>query len=689
MKRLSQSSRVLVGALMLSTTLPGAARAQRIDYGSLQELFGEPVTTSATGKPQRASESPATMQIITADEIRKSGAFTIPQILERVAGLDIVTSNITQQSIGVRGFAKPQATQTLIMINGRPLFTEDLFEVEWNALAIQVQDIQQIEVVKGPASALFGFNAFRGVVNIITKDPLQSPVNTATIAAGNYDYFKFSASKTIPFSPSLAARISAAYQESDQFKAKQLPFDYPTTLPIDTALNGRKAKHRSVSGDIVWAINDKSSLRVESGWVNADHSSQWTTFSNVYSRQDAWSMRAAYSLDSDLGLINISGYVNQVDLQWTPNYSGVPVDSYSEAIETRAEDLIKIGTDHTIRLSAEYRRGTGGGGNNKVTDVFGINGARFIQETIALGGMWDWALSPTVSLTNSLRVDFGKQWREGTIFPDVARFRQNSDYDRSMTPLSFNSYLTWRPTDDDTLRLTVGGAPQLTPACESACQTGGGGVYYIGSPGLPLARITAYEVAYDRNLDAIGGLFRAALWYQDIRHSKGFATLPAANAGVLLFPVVDGGNSKAIGTELELHGSASNGVYWSVDYAYVDINDDPTMVLFQGALAVNHPMEWEKTTSKHKFGGRIGVQQGPWEAEIGGKHYSGRYGFAGGTSIPIRVPSYTNVQGRVAYKLSDSLTLALTGNNLVDNHHVETNGVRIGTRYALSVTAQF
>lgn len=67
-----------------------AAHAQTMDYGSLEALFGEPVTTSVTGSPQRASGVPATLEIITAEEIRRSGGTNLPAILRQVSGMDVL-----------------------------------------------------------------------------------------------------------------------------------------------------------------------------------------------------------------------------------------------------------------------------------------------------------------------------------------------------------------------------------------------------------------------------------------------------------------------------------------------------------------------------------------------------------------------------------------------------------------------
>jgi len=674
---------VLLFGVAFLPILSGAAGAQQMNHDSLYQLFGEPVTASAIGKPQRTSESPSTIHIITAEEIRRSGAYNIAQILERVVGLDVLNSNIAQQSIGVRGFAKPQASQTLIMVNGRHLFSDDLYEVEWNTQPIELSEIQQIEIVKGPGSALFGFNAFRGVVNIITKDPLTSPVNTASIRVGNFDYRQFSAVKSITFSPSVAARISAGYTLSDQFTAKELPGTDPGILPIDMDLNNRNARRRAVAGDLSWRIDDRSHLRVEASWGAGEHSSQWATWSNVYSRQKILSARTAYSVDSSWGLINLSAFTNQYELEWTPNYSGVPIPSEADVYVARVEDLVKIGTDHTLRFSGEYRWGFAKGEN------YGPGGPKISQDNIAAGAMWDWMLSPAVTLTNSVRLDRTEQWRKGEFFPGAGALYGNADFDRVDYAPSFNSYLTWRVSNADTLRLTVGHAPQLTPFCEVACQTDGD-YLYAGSPQLPFATNTAYELAYDRDIEMIDGQFRSAFSYQQMRHSKGFSTTPVdPKARPLVFPVINTGASDVFGFEVELHGKIGQTWYWQADYSFIEIDDDPTRVVLDSRSVVNHPMEWAKTTSKHKIGARLGFTAGAWEGEIYGRRYSARKGFAGGTTFELPVPAYVSADARLAYSPMNDVTLSVEGSNLFDTNHIETNGVRIGTRYSVSLSVQF
>ena len=174
---------VALGMAMLLTA-GGTARAQSMDYGALESLFGEPVTTSVTGSPQRASDVPASMTIVTADEIRRSGARDIPGILRHAAGIDVLQWTNDQADVAVRGYNQVFSPRLLVLLDGRQVYTDYYGYTEWSAIPVELSDIRQIEIVQGPNSALFGFNAVGGVINIITYDPLYDDLNTASVTAG-------------------------------------------------------------------------------------------------------------------------------------------------------------------------------------------------------------------------------------------------------------------------------------------------------------------------------------------------------------------------------------------------------------------------------------------------------------------------------------------------------------------------
>jgi outer membrane cobalamin receptor len=184
--------------LMALEAAHGPAQAQSIDYGALEQLFQEPVTTSATGSPQRVADVPANMQIVTAEDIRRSGAWDLPGILRHVTGVEFQQWSGDQPEIGVRGYDQPFSQRVLVLINGRQVYADDDSFTPWSSLPVELGAIRQIEIVSGPGSALFGFDAVGGVINIITYDPLYDDVDVASVSAGSQQLAQGSASVTLP-----------------------------------------------------------------------------------------------------------------------------------------------------------------------------------------------------------------------------------------------------------------------------------------------------------------------------------------------------------------------------------------------------------------------------------------------------------------------------------------------------------
>ena len=174
----------VAAALALTLGAAHGACAQSIDHGALEQLFNEPVTTSATGSPQRATDVPVDMSIITADDIKRSGATDLPTILSRVAGVDVLNWSAGDADVSVRGYNQAFSPRLLVLIDGRAIYLDDYGRTAWSNLPVTLTEIRQIEVVKGPNTALFGFNAAAGVINIITYNPLYDTINTASVNGG-------------------------------------------------------------------------------------------------------------------------------------------------------------------------------------------------------------------------------------------------------------------------------------------------------------------------------------------------------------------------------------------------------------------------------------------------------------------------------------------------------------------------
>lgn len=149
---------------------PPAPAGAEIGQARTEDVFAESIVTASKGaqSPLQASSSTS---IITEQDIRLSGITKIPELLRRLAGVDIMEVTGGQTEVSIRGFNQRLSNKTLVLVDGRSVYADILGATIWQTLSIGVEDVERIEVVRGPGSALYGADAFNGVINIITKKP--------------------------------------------------------------------------------------------------------------------------------------------------------------------------------------------------------------------------------------------------------------------------------------------------------------------------------------------------------------------------------------------------------------------------------------------------------------------------------------------------------------------------------------
>lgn len=691
----AMTTRVLsIGSLLLAGTalLSQPALAQTIDYAALAGLFGEPVTTSATGKPQRVSEAPVTMEIITADQIRQSGATNIPQILQQVPGLDVWATNSTSQNVGIRGLNRPFAAKLLVLINGRHVYGDDFNQTNWLALPVEINEIEQIEIVKGPNTALFGFNALSGVINIITRSPLHSDLNVVSGRLGTEGDREVSMSKTLRLGPSAAVRLSAGFLLTDQFgKDGGHTFGLPPSQDqLTDDINARKAKRRNVGLDGMMQLTPSSQFRVEGSWTDAQTAQTWPTWDTIDHYEEQYTLRGTYSADTSAGLITASAYMTNHDIDTTSAVVGGPSIYHNRIYVGKVENLLKPDASNTFRVFGEYRH-NGLYGNNIGPASGGSHLVKY--STLSGGGMWDRILSPTLTLTNALRIDHVEFDREGPIKRFIPY--TNDDYKRTLNPVSFNSGLVWRPTTTDTVRLSAARGVQLPSLIEVGLQQNFGAddtgqvppLLLYGVPTLPVTTLLSGELGYDRHLTEQGAVLRTALFVQQLKGNRDFTVIPVIkpNQPVLL-TLEHSGSSKVHGAEIGLRSDSTAPWRWAVSYTFTDVSDTPYK---DPTVGLNHQSLYGPTNSKHKLNANLGYSVGAWEADIFLNWVSRRQAFTPWAVNLTTIPDYTLVNTRIGYRLTDDITLSLQGFNLVDDGHTQLNGPEVDRRVTFATSIRF
>src|SRR5947199_9433102 len=126
--------------------------------------------TSVSKRPERLSQTASAIQVITQEDIRRSGAASLAEALRLAANLQVAQVDSRQWAISARGFNGTTANKLLVLIDGRTVYTPLFSGVFWDVEEVPLADIDRIEVISGPGATLWGANAVNGVINVITKD---------------------------------------------------------------------------------------------------------------------------------------------------------------------------------------------------------------------------------------------------------------------------------------------------------------------------------------------------------------------------------------------------------------------------------------------------------------------------------------------------------------------------------------
>lgn len=178
-------------ALAVTTTWVGtsalaATKSDDLTELSLEELMTVEVTT-VSRKPEMQMTAAAAVYVITQEEIRRSGFTTIPEVLRLAPGVQVSRVDSNHWAVSVRGFASTLSRSLLVLIDGRSVYSPLFAGTFWDVQDVMLEDIDRIEVIRGPGGTLWGANAVNGVINIITKKAKDTQGNLAVAGGGTQE----------------------------------------------------------------------------------------------------------------------------------------------------------------------------------------------------------------------------------------------------------------------------------------------------------------------------------------------------------------------------------------------------------------------------------------------------------------------------------------------------------------------
>jgi iron complex outermembrane receptor protein len=242
--------RVAAVALCLTSLVATAEKSLDLAELSLEELANVQVT-SVSKHTQPLSKAPASVYVITAAEIRRSGATTIPEALRLAPNLHVARINAQNYAISARGFNHLLSNKLLVLIDGRAVYSPLFSGTFWSVQDVLLEDIDRIEVISGPGTTLWGANAVNGIINITTRSASETQGTLISVGAGNRE-----AQAAVRYGGALknggSYRVYGKHSRHEGFLDEDtgvMAFDWERTQTGFRADWGRAASHLTVQGD--------------------------------------------------------------------------------------------------------------------------------------------------------------------------------------------------------------------------------------------------------------------------------------------------------------------------------------------------------------------------------------------------------------------------------------------------------
>jgi len=376
---------------------------------SIEELM-EVEVVSASRQPQKISQLSVPVSVITAEDIHYSGVTTIPEILQFAPGVDVRRRDRQRYIVGVRGLFGTFSDRTLILIDGRPAIEPIYGTTHWENLPILIEDIERIEIVRGPVGAAWGANAFTGAINIITKKPSQClgglVSSTINEFGDTYTHLRYGHTQG-----QWSWKVSAGYEDvedSDVAGAGKY-FSGVITL-MDTTMGFNNFETRDWGR--FWKFDTQAEYRPDdqTHWsFGAAHSSGQEgdyEFIGVFPRRDILTeytrmfVRMDYQFDTDT-----SAYI-----QWFGDHWNTHCKVLTERVAYMENDIeaqinFKHADNHTISLGGNVRLNHFLMRNQSSTDEYIFDRNKYNEHWMGFFLVDRWHATDRLTLEGQIRLD--------------------------------------------------------------------------------------------------------------------------------------------------------------------------------------------------------------------------------------------------------------------------------------------
>ena len=352
-----------------------------------------PVVVTAGRREQKITTVPYAVSVITAKDIRQSGARWIPDALRLVPGVDVAELSFGLAAVSPRGFHGFLADKTLVLVDGRQLFDSVIGGTLWDAWPFLVEDIERIEVIRGPAGVTWGANAVNGVINIITKDPADQAGSTFTAGGGSRGWHKEYLGYA-EVGEKWRFRISGEYEASDGVLRGGSVFGRPDEDPKAGRITARLIHDVDPDNTLTFSIGSSitDSGHLASPLAALGNRADTATQANYV--QANWTHRVAKD-----NTVELTGYVNDVF-----GCSGLEsIDYRYQQFAFQLRHTFKPSEPHTLTWGLDSRTDLLDGTN---ADPFLLTKDYVSTAIVGLFMQDEWRLAPKWTLNLGGRIDY-------------------------------------------------------------------------------------------------------------------------------------------------------------------------------------------------------------------------------------------------------------------------------------------
>jgi iron complex outermembrane receptor protein len=578
-------NRLLLLAVSISYFCSWSDVLAQSDTGSLSEhyFFDEvPVVLSATRLSQPLSDIPAAVTIIDKQMIRASGAMEIPDLLRLVPGFHVARYHGAKFSASYHGNSDDLARDMQVLVDGRSVYDPGFGGVSWSDLPVAIEDINRIEVVRGPNAAAYGSNSFAGVVNIITEHPAEQQGTMLKLIAGTED------------TSQVVLRHAGSHGALDY----RLTLNYDENEGLEKLHDGSTTGWFSYRGD--YQIDGRDRMLFETGYSSGKRE-------DGFPNDDVQPLRDTYHAYNfqQIKWIRTIAPENELSLQFYHNYQ--EIDDETDFFDARLPGVpLNMGFGfETHRYDFELQHNFSP--NDVLRLVWGL-GARHDR-------MHSWNLldSHDHITRDQLRAFINAEWRAlDKLNINIGAMYENFEgYKDLFSPrLAFNYHLT----NNHTVRYSASRAYRMPTIWEAYADLQVHGIpapwvehIKIATPGMDPERIDALEIGYfgifpESNITLDLRLFREKIdpLISHRRDESIFPSPPDIEDGAMRF--FNSGYLEMEGVEVQIDYRPTERTIFHLGYSEIKTKGEEVRDILASGIAQLPPRDLEDMVAKHVLG---------------------------------------------------------------------------------------